>query len=147
MQLALTVGMVTCIHFIEAYVLNPGAPAKHACPAHVVAIRVAVSRKHRMLSSRMIIYPDGCCVLVHAAIYSAHLKLHPLLVLSVLVIAEHSLGVWGLLLAGMVSAQDCHCLVLRFSIPYSCVKLQATAQHFFHKTSCCSRHSSLCNTC
>lgn len=35
-----------------------------------------------------------------AAIYSAHLKLHPLMVLSVLVIAEHSLGVWGLLLAG-----------------------------------------------
>jgi predicted PurR-regulated permease PerM len=37
---------------------------------------------------------------VAAAIYSAHLKLHPLMVLSVLVIAEHSLGVWGLLLAG-----------------------------------------------
>jgi hypothetical protein len=34
---------------------------------------------------------------VAAAIYSAHLKLHPLMVLSVLVIAEHSLGVWGLL--------------------------------------------------
>ncbi len=34
------------------------------------------------------------------AIYSAHLKLHPLLVLTVLVVAEHSLGVWGLLLAG-----------------------------------------------
>ena len=34
------------------------------------------------------------------AIYSAHLKLHPLLVLAVLVVAEHSLGVWGLLLAG-----------------------------------------------
>ena len=30
------------------------------------------------------------------AIYSAHLKLHPLLVLTVLVVAEHSLGVWGL---------------------------------------------------
>jgi len=36
---------------------------------------------------------------LNPAIYSAHLKLHPLLVLSVLVIAEHSLGVWGLLLA------------------------------------------------
>ena len=56
-QLALVVLLVTGIHFIEAYGLNP-------------------------------------------AIYSAHLKLHPLLVLSVLVIAEHSLGVWGLLLAG-----------------------------------------------
>lgn len=33
----------------------------------------------------------GCC--------SAHLKLHPLLVLSALVVAEHSMGVWGLLLA------------------------------------------------
>jgi predicted PurR-regulated permease PerM len=36
---------------------------------------------------------------LNPAIYSAHLKLHPLLVLSVLVIAEHNLGIWGLLLA------------------------------------------------
>jgi len=36
---------------------------------------------------------------LNPAIYSAHLKLHPLLVLTVLVVAEHSLGVWGLLLA------------------------------------------------
>jgi predicted PurR-regulated permease PerM len=36
---------------------------------------------------------------LNPAIYSAHLRLHPLLVLTVLVIAEHSLGVWGLLLA------------------------------------------------
>ena len=38
---------------------------------------------------------------LNPAIYSAHLKLHPLLVLTVLVVAEHSLGVWGLLLAGV----------------------------------------------
>ncbi|CAL8468128.1 g7667 [Coccomyxa elongata] len=56
LKLALVILMVTGIHFIEAYGLNP-------------------------------------------AIYSAHLKLHPLLVLTVLVVAEHSLGVWGLLLA------------------------------------------------
>ena len=62
LQLAMVVLMVTGIHFIEAYLLNP-------------------------------------------AIYSAHLKLHPLLVLTVLVVAEHSLGVWGLLLAGIS-----HCL-------------------------------------
>ena len=37
--------------------------------------------------------------LVNPAIYAAHLKLHPLIVLVVLVLAEHSLGVWGLLLA------------------------------------------------
>ena len=36
---------------------------------------------------------------LNPAIYSAHLTLHPLLVLTVLVVAEHSLGVWGLLLA------------------------------------------------
>ncbi len=56
--------MVTGIHFVEAYLLNP-------------------------------------------AIYSAHLKLHPLMVLTVLVVAEHSLGVWGLLLAGECNEQDC----------------------------------------
>ncbi|KAI7837146.1 hypothetical protein COHA_009023 [Chlorella ohadii] len=55
-KLALVILMITGVHFIEAYGLNP-------------------------------------------AIYSAHLKLHPLLVLTVLVVAEHSLGVWGLLLA------------------------------------------------
>ena len=37
--------------------------------------------------------------LLNPAIYSAHLKLHPLIVLVVLVVAEHTLGVWGLLLA------------------------------------------------
>ncbi|GBF98399.1 hypothetical protein Rsub_10464 [Raphidocelis subcapitata] len=56
MKLALVLLMVTGVHFVEAYALNP-------------------------------------------AIYSAHLKLHPLLVLCALVVAEHSLGVWGLLLA------------------------------------------------
>jgi predicted PurR-regulated permease PerM len=37
--------------------------------------------------------------LLNPLIYSAHLKLHPLLVIVVLVMAEHTLGVWGLLLA------------------------------------------------
>lgn len=37
--------------------------------------------------------------MLNPAIYSAHLKLHPLMVLSVLVVAEHSMGIWGLLLA------------------------------------------------
>ena len=60
MQLGLVIALVTGIHFVEAYLLNP-------------------------------------------AIYAAHLKLHPLLVLSVLVMAEHSLGVWGLLLAGSLA--------------------------------------------
>lgn len=55
-KLALVLLLITGVHFLEAYGLNP-------------------------------------------AIYSAHLKLHPLLVLTVLVVAEHSLGVWGLLLA------------------------------------------------
>ena len=59
LQLGLVILMVTGIHFIEAYGLNP-------------------------------------------AIYSAHLKLHPLMVLTVLVVAEHTLGVWGLLLAGAI---------------------------------------------
>jgi len=36
---------------------------------------------------------------LNPAIYSAHLKLHPLMVLITLVVAEHNMGVWGLLLA------------------------------------------------
>lgn len=46
-------------------------------------------------------------VLIHAveayilnpAIYSVHLKLHPIMALGVIVFAEHALGVWGLLVA------------------------------------------------
>jgi hypothetical protein len=37
--------------------------------------------------------------MLNPAIYSAHLKLHPLMVLITLVVAEHNMGVWGLLLA------------------------------------------------
>jgi len=63
LQLGFVIAMVTGIHFVEAYLLNP-------------------------------------------AIYSANLHLHPLLVISTLVVAEHSLGVWGLLLAGDMPS-DC----------------------------------------
>ena len=76
-QLALVVLMVTLIHFIEAYGLNP-------------------------------------------AIYSAHLKLHPLLVLTVLVVAEHSLGVWGLLLAGVLAYAMRPFMHLRFARAVMC---------------------------
>ncbi|PNH08413.1 hypothetical protein TSOC_005022, partial [Tetrabaena socialis] len=41
----------------------------------------------------------GKALQVQVPIYSAHLKLHPLMVLTVLLVAEHNLGVWGLLLA------------------------------------------------
>lgn len=37
--------------------------------------------------------------MLNPIIYSAHLKLHPLLVLIVLVLAEHTVGVWGLIIA------------------------------------------------
>mmetsp|Transcript_43741 Transcript_43741/g.131113 ORF Transcript_43741/g.131113 Transcript_43741/m.131113 type:complete len:218 (-) Transcript_43741:167-820(-) len=37
--------------------------------------------------------------MLNPVIYSQSLKLHPLLVVSVLVVAEHSIGVWGLMLA------------------------------------------------
>lgn len=78
--------------------------AQHACSYVITVLRVP------HLASRLSFRQDlqsVACELwwrtCFAAIYSAHLKLHPLLVLSVLVIAEHSLGVWGLLLAGVTS--------------------------------------------
>lgn len=37
--------------------------------------------------------------ILNPQIYSAHLKLHPLIVLVVLVVAEHTVGVWGLVVA------------------------------------------------
>ncbi len=83
-QLALVILMVTGIHFIEAYGLNP-------------------------------------------AIYSAHLKLHPLLVLTVLVVAEHSLGVWGLLLAGAHRTLAHACMHAAKWIWYCCGSCSAAA--------------------
>lgn len=76
MQLGFVIAMVTGIHFVEAYLLNP-------------------------------------------AIYSAHLKLHPLLVISTLVVAEHSLGVWGLLLAGQYPA-SLFSVSCAYSAPMAC---------------------------
>lgn len=61
----------------------------HACPPQLALVVLLVAGIHFIEAYGL-----------NPAIYSAHLKLHPLLVLSVLVIAEHSLGVWGLLLAG-----------------------------------------------
>jgi predicted PurR-regulated permease PerM len=45
------------------------------------------------------VFPLYLTVLLHFLVFTAHLKLHPLLVLAVLVFAEHALGVWGLLIA------------------------------------------------
>ena len=70
------IAMVTGIHFVEAYLLNP-------------------------------------------AIYSANLHLHPLLVISTLVVAEHSLGVWGLLLAGNMPSELFYKSELHLSINQS----------------------------
>lgn len=59
---------------------------------------------------------------LNPAIYSAHLKLHPLLVLSVLVVAEHSLGVWGLLLAVPLTV-----FLLDYCIRYPACSIQDVA--------------------
>lgn len=98
-QLAFVIAMVTGIHFVEAYLLNP-------------------------------------------AIYSAHLKLHPLLVISTLVVAEHSLGVWGLLLAGQAllpcPACLCDCAHATLSVLY--MLSQALLANYIHEQLvCCMR--------
>lgn len=85
LQLGFVIAMVTGIHFVEAYLLNP-------------------------------------------AIYSAHLKLHPLLVISTLVVAEHSLGVWGLLLAGHPPETCAYCAIA------SCVMYDAVPYQLPHRT-------------
>lgn len=69
---------------------------------------------------------------VAAAIYSAHLKLHPLMVLSVLVIAEHSLGVWGLLLAGA------ECVLPEAPVAMHQPPHTAAWRHNFHASRSCS---------
>jgi predicted PurR-regulated permease PerM len=55
---------------------------------------------------------------LNPAIYSAHLRLHPLLVLAVLVIAEHSLGVWGLLLAVPLTVFTLDYLIRYVRLPF-----------------------------
>lgn len=64
-DMMLFIGIVTIVHFIEAYILNP-------------------------------------------RIYGAHLHMHPLVVLVLLVISYHLLGLWGLLLATPVTAYLFH---------------------------------------
>jgi len=66
----LFIGVVTIVHMIEAYILNP-------------------------------------------RIYGAHLRMNPLVVLVLLVVAHHLLGLWGLLLATPVTAYVFH-HVLKF---------------------------------
>lgn len=60
---------------------------------------------------------------LNPAIYSAHLKLHPLMVLSVLVVAEHSIGVLGLLMAVPLT-----CFALDYCIRYPSKSLTETAK-------------------
>jgi predicted PurR-regulated permease PerM len=60
---------------------------------------------------------------LNPAIYSAHLKLHPLMVLSVLVVAEHSIGVLGLLMAVPLT-----CFLLDYCIRYPSKSLTETAK-------------------
>jgi len=55
---------------------------------------------HLLLVIAMVVITHAVeAYVLNPVIYSAHLKLHPLLVLAVLVFAEHALGVWGLLIA------------------------------------------------
>ena len=60
---------------------------------------------------------------LNPAIYSAHLKLHPLMVLSVLVFAEHSIGVLGLLMAVPAT-----CFFLDYCIRFPSKSLTETAK-------------------
>ncbi|CAI5961186.1 unnamed protein product [Closterium sp. NIES-65] len=46
--------------------------------------------------------------ILNPAIYSAHLKLHPILTLAVLLVAEHAMGVWGLLVAVPLTKPEVH---------------------------------------
>jgi len=69
-NMILFIGVVTIVHIIEAYILNP-------------------------------------------RIYGAHLRMNPLVVLVLLVVAHHLLGLWGLLLATPVTAYIFH-HVLKF---------------------------------
>ena len=69
-NMLLLIGLVTLVHQIEAYILNP-------------------------------------------RIYGAHLRMNPIVVLVLLVVAHHLLGLWGLLLATPVAAYIFH-HVLKF---------------------------------
>ena len=68
---------------------------------------------------------------LNPAIYSAHLRLHPLLVIAVLVVAEHGMGVWGLLLAVPMTV-----FALDYCIRYAC---PAVAQmQIMYTCGCCA---------
>jgi predicted PurR-regulated permease PerM len=120
LQLGLVVLMVILIHAVEAYILNP-VIYSGVCTAqpfldiflgfHVTLYFPDDSEKLQPLVQDPIIQIIRSFTLLHSfwsylglKVYwfffaAAHLKLHPLLALGVLVFAEHTLGVWGLLVA------------------------------------------------
>lgn len=146
-QLALTIAMVIGIHFVEAYGLNPGACSFWERFMQLSAFTAARCHTRNICSRADTL---TCCFTL-AAIYSAHLKLHPLMVLSVLVIAEHSLGVWGLLLAGVLAFKRLFCRTCCVSQwpqqVLASMKAPASSTHCYHDVASSCQCSSNWLTC
>ncbi|CAI5504553.1 unnamed protein product [Closterium sp. Naga37s-1] len=74
-------------------------------PRHPIAQSFTAHPASLLSSLRFSMFPSSLClplsllISLPPSVPSAHLKLHPILTLAVLLVAEHAMGVWGLLVA------------------------------------------------
>eukprot|EP00898_Chlorokybus_atmophyticus_P001557 jgi/Chlat1/2401/Chrsp17S02657 len=92
------IGFLTFFVFVCSFVPVAGVILSTVPMGFVALTEYGIFKLFMVIFLVFIIHAVEAYVL-NPAIYSAHLKLHPLLTLAVLVFAEHTLGVVGLILA------------------------------------------------
>ncbi|KAL2613449.1 hypothetical protein R1flu_025141 [Riccia fluitans] len=92
------VGLLSFFVFLCSFVPVAGVIIS-TVPIGVVAFTEAGIWQLGLVLAMVILVHAVEAYILNPAIYSAHLKLHPLMALAVLVFAEHALGVWGLIVA------------------------------------------------
>eukprot|EP00741_Cyanophora_paradoxa_P011363 tig00020556_g10976.t1 len=91
------VGFLSVVTFFCSFVPVAGV-AFSTIPMAVLALEAGISKVAAVIGMVSLVHAVEAYVL-NPAIYASQLHLHPLLVLSVLFLAEHLCGVWGLVLA------------------------------------------------
>lgn len=92
------VAMLSLIVFICSFVPVAGVILS-TVPISLVAVSEGGLFKVVLVMAMVVAIHLVEAYILNPAIYSAHLKLHPVLALAALTVAEHLLGVWGLLVA------------------------------------------------
>jgi predicted PurR-regulated permease PerM len=92
------IGFLSIVVFVCSFIPVAGMFISTAPIAVVALVNHGLWSAVGVVAMVIIVHAIEAYVL-NPQIYSAHLKLHPLLVLVVLVFSEHTVGVWGLIVA------------------------------------------------